>query len=537
MIEQGKVSAFYKQESTRRAWALYVAAECSRLSVPHVQPVQSEYSSPLTEQYTNINGIQPSLQSIGYRGASTLASGITLAIAPPTQLMWRSKPKPEIDAELRQNPDRWQQAMAELAAQDILAHAYLDSTSMATDTRSYSADFRSRLFTACLQLVVTGDVLLHIDDDLALTVYRRDRYVTVRDEQGRVVAHGIKTFVDPLTLDDAELAQIRKRRVDLERQDYKARLCEKYTAVAWEHDKKRWKIWHEIDGQVLGDSVTYEKVSPYIAVPLYLNGEDDYGHGIIETNLADLTALESMERSRLDILASASRLLIGVDTGCQVDLDQIVETPNGGFIPDVRVEGGQIQDIAALDIASFRDFQMLTEGVRDKREDLGQDLMIESASQPTGDRVTATQINRIAREIEGRHGPILIPMTAALLRNLSAKVNQILHKRNKMSVLGDMIVPYANQEPVPITGIERLYQDQQLQRLSQFVQTISLLGPEAVQRLDIQSVIESFKDLFALNNMPTLTRSEEDLQQQRREQVADQAEADIAVQTAAQQGV
>lgn len=529
MIAQGDVQSFYKEESAYRARSLYVAAECARMSVPSVLPTSSgtEYDNELTD----IGGIQPSLQSIGARGATSIASGLALTFAPPGQMWFSSEPDPEIESRLQAEPGQWYEAHAQLKAQDILAHGHIEAAHNMAGRPNYHAGFLSRVYTAMLQLVVTGDTLILLDDDMRQRVFRRDRYVTVRDADGFPLCHATLEWVDPMALSDEELDSIKMERRQLTERRYRDRKQKKYTAVCWEPQKKRWAIWSEINGHVLGGEVRYEKHNPYISVAFSLNAEDNYGHGIIEQNLADLTSLESMEGSRLNILANAGRLLMAMDIGCNADPRTLAETPNGGFVPNLRVEGGQVQDVAPLNVADMRDFAMLTEGVRDKREDIGRDLMIETEMQPEKDRVTATQINRIAQEVQGRWGPLLIPIADAYQRPLAARYLYLLHKQNKIGIPG-MIVPFKDQQQVPRTGVSRLFNDQKLQRVTNFIQTMSLLGPEAARRLNVQNLVETMKHLYELDDVPGLTRTEDEIQEQDRQQAATEAEGQIAVQEA-----
>lgn len=532
MIDQGDVRQFYTEESAYRARSLQIAAECARMSVPSVLPTSSgsEYDTELAD----IGGIQPSLQSIGARGATSIASGLALTFAPPGQMWFASQPGPETESRLQAAPDQWYTAHAQLKAQDILAHGHIEAAHSGGGKPYYHAGFLSRVYTAMLQLVVTGDVLILLDDDMRQRVFRRDRYVTVRDADGFPLCHVTLEWVDPMALSDDDLASIKMDRQRLNGRRYRDRKVKKYTACCWDHQKNRWAIWSEIDGHVVGGQVAYEKYSPYISVAFSLNSEDNYGHGIIEQNLADLTSLESMESSRLNILANAGRLLMAMDIGCNADPQTLADTPTGGFVANLRVEGGQVQDVAPLNVADMRDFAMLTEGVRDKREDIGRDLMIETEMQPEKDRVTATQINRIAQEVQGRWGPMLIPLADAYQRPLAARYLYLLHKKNKISIPG-MIVPFQDQQQIPRTGVDRLFNDQKLQRVTQFVQTMSLLGPEAAQRLNVQNLVETMKHLYELDDVPGLTRSEDEIQEQQRQQAATEAEAQIAVQEATAQ--
>lgn len=107
--------------------------------------------------------------SVGARGVTNMASRMLSALLPLNDL-------PFFKFELNTGEEPSAEAFSQMEA--LAGQVY---------GRLSSGNMRESLFMALQQLIVAGDVLIVMDDDLNFRVYRLDQFVTRRDVGGAVV--------------------------------------------------------------------------------------------------------------------------------------------------------------------------------------------------------------------------------------------------------------------------------------------------------------------------------------------------------------
>ena len=314
-------------------------------------------------------------QSVGSRGVSILAGKLLLAIYPAGVPWFVLVPA----ARLRNNPNVPPDAIQEsqqdlfLYAQSLMAELESTDVSPDIDLRRRLLGFRSHKLRTLEQLLVTGDSLEMLDRQFRMHLFRRGSYVTKRDGSGAVLYHITKERIDVADLgqEKYQLSQLPPEL--LEEVFPRERIKDLYTWVRWQPEQRNWHIQQEVNGNLINESE--EQISPYISTPYELT-DDDYGRGFVEQNLGDIRSLDELELRRLDLLALAAKELIGKDPASLVRDDDLKQRP-GSIVPGVRMINGVAQDIGPIGFANIRDFQMLTAGVLDKRQDLSKAMFIE----------------------------------------------------------------------------------------------------------------------------------------------------------------
>lgn len=495
--KQATIAQEFESDHSQRAAILNKARACASLSKPWVLP---------DEGHTENDDFNDNYQSIGCRGGTHAVGKLLSALF--GNLWFNRKLSAEILYNPQIPPQAKQQMSQQLFLQELTAYSVLESSHSGRGRLRKRGGFLSRKRQALEQIVITGDVLEKLSDDNILRVFRRDQYVTQRDSSTDILYHITKEKIDPLSLSDD---QRRKAEIDDEKlldMPARERMGDLYTKVEWQPISKIWVITQEYDGYDIVKSE--EAVTPYFATPYDLVPGENYGRGLIEQNYGDLGSLDSLEKSRLEILGEAAKSLSVIDENSNMrpkDLDK----PSGSVIHG-RVRDGRIQDVAHLAGAHAPDYQMLTHGIDHKTQDLGKAFMLESDTQPQKDRVTRYQAQRIAMELDAGWGGIYtaiaddqqVPLVERLFYNLER----------------DLLIAKVPEDGVTIdtlTGINALKREESANKLMTYTQAVSQLGPQAMQRINIPVLMDVLARYSGIHE-PGLIKSDEQVEQEQQQQ-------------------
>lgn len=509
------LSARYDRLDNDRLWHMEQARKASAHSDPTILPPRDRpKDSELPETF----------QSVGSRGLISMSGRMLLALFPPDQPWFRLELPMEIESDQRFRDEQILQAKQILFNWESIIVSTLDSVGAADESARVRSSFRSRKRMAIDQLLVTGDVLEYLTPDYRLRVFRRDQYVTKRDSAGDVLYHITKEQIDPLALSDEQLARLDLDRETLSDKQVDDRMLDLYTLVEWQPQAKNWVIRQEINDTEFDDPIE-ETVSPYFSTPFKLTPGEDYGIGFFMLNGGELASLNELEARRLELLALASKGLIGIDIASQVRPDDLTKR-SGSVVTGLRVEGGQVQDVAAFGFGQVREFSMLTEGIRDKTKTLSAAMLIESAVQPQKERVTATQIERIAFELDGALGGLYTPIADNQQIPLLRRMIVQLKRDNKLPE----IRPAEIVQITTLTGLAALQRNADATKLAGLSDFIQRFGPEALQIIDIGRLTDEYLRLVNINERG-IVKSEEQRAAERRAAI-EMAAAQQAVQSA-----
>lgn len=453
-------------------------------------------------------------QSLAARGITNLEGRILLAMFPPTNLWFKLALAPDIEYDPSISSDELQAVKNALFIEELKIQATLEAANLEPDNRIRGTGFRSRKRMAISQILITGDTLEQLTDDYRIKVYRRDMYVTRRNSDGDVIYHIVKETLDPLGLPENIMKMTGLQLTELRGKDPWNRMVDMYTMVMWQPETKTWIIEQEINGNVVVRSE--ELITPFFSTPFDLAPNEDYGRGFIEQNLGDVRTLNELEEKVLDFAAIASKILVAKDYSSTVRRKDLLK-PSGSII-DARVSGGEIQDVAILRADKLNDFQVVNLSIVRKEQSLGKSMLLESEVQPTGDRVTATQIQRIAFEVDGALGGVYASIADDQQTPL---LRRAIWQMKRDNIIRDL--PPQAVEMKIVTGLAALGREIDVNRILRFAQIVAQL-PEAARRLD-QSVL---MDVIARN----LSIDERGLI---KDDAQVQAEAQAAMQMQAQQ--
>ncbi len=356
------------------------------------------------------------------------------------------------------------------------------------------------------QVLVTGDCLEHMDDDLRVSVYRRDQWVAKRTTSGDLLHIGLLQEIDAATLTEEQRAALPLEPEKYSDADPSKRMVEMYTFQRWQHDTRKWLVQQEIK-----DTIFHEfddAVAHYWTTPYDLVAGEQYGRGFAELLLlGQLRGLNSLESRLLDWAGMASKMVPVTDYSSLVrpaDLSKRTGEPI-----KARVQGGEVQDVAFLSVNKVADFQVVTASVDRMETNLGKVMATESEVTPRGDRVTREQVMRVGAEIDAATGGVFSEI---------ADDNQVPTLRRATDVLerhyGLKSLPEGSTSTQVLTGLAALAAQNRLNKALQFVGVAGQLGEQAIARINPGKAMEIAASTTGVAE-PGLIYTEAEIEQQR----------------------
>lgn len=483
----GQLKSRYDKLVPEREHYLIRARAAAKLTVPSLIPEKGHTSS--TE-------FETPWQSIGSRGVNNLASKILLALFPPGSPYFRL----EMD-EATQRQAGVQKGAIE---KDLAAYERVVMQNIETGKT------RSSLHQAAKHIIVGGNALLYDNPKTGnVRMYPLSRYVVRRDAGGEVyeiIATDVTVFAGlPMAAQEAVTAAKGAQKVDEE--------MTIYTGIYRKEDK--WVVWQEVSDVVIPGSRGEYKLdaSPWMPLRFVAIDGEHYGRGYIEELFGDLNTMDALSQAVTESSAAGSVVKFLVNPNGVTDIDDLVDTPNGGFAE------GMADDVSVIQVNKYADLRVALEAIREIKEQLSFAFLLHSSVQRNAERVTAEEIRFMASELEdalgGIYSVLSLEMQLPLVKHRIAQ----LTKAKKLPALPKGV------DTKIITGLEALGRGHELQRLRMFIADAAQnFGPEVVA--EYVEVAEHLRRSAAALNLNTdgYVRDEQTVQQNRQAQAEQQAQ-------------
>ena len=486
-------SQYTKMEIDREVY-LERARRVAELSIPHLYPPKgnneaTEYPTPY--------------QSVGSRGVTNLASKLMLALFPPQAPFFRLDVDELVYKQIEGDPK--QKATIEQGLAKI-EKAVMDSIEENND--------RVAFYEALKHLIVSGNVLLKITDD-GLRTYSLNNYVVKRDPQGKILKIIIKEGISPNTLPE----KLKKGLGEVLKEDTKS--LHLYTCVTRQKDK--FYVHQEIaKKKVFEKNYDLDKL-PFIALRFNRIDGMNYGRGHCETFEGDLRSLEGLTRAILEGSSASSKMLFMIAPNGSTRASSVAKAPNGAIIE------GNASDVSVLQANKFADFRVGYEMMGRIEQRLQFAFLLNASVQRQAERVTATEVQLVANELNDALGGVYGILTTEF---------QLPYINTKLAMLKEQkLLPDLPKELVKtkiIVGMEALGRASDRLRLLQFMSDLSnTLGAETLaQYINLDDAIKKFAVANGIDTQG-LIKSQEQIQQeaqaQQQQQFANQALADPRV--------
>lgn len=518
----GPIQSEYQRLATIREPVLERARLLASLTDPAILPRKLQTQDH--EQTEN-------WQSIGSRGLDQMASAYMFATWPVNQPWGALSLPPRIEYAPDADRELLRQVKERLMMVEMVARAKLEQSYVKPKSNRRHLGFRSVKRQVVKSILATGEALEYLDNDYRLHMYRRDRYVTVRNDAGDVLMHIVAERVDPLDVSigklgtDQVLVRAKLNRGELEDKDIDKRMMDLYTRVKWQGGK--WLITQELNGEQINEFT--ESVSPFFSTCYDLLPGEHYGRGYIENKLGDLLMLDKSSQRLAEIAARAARsIVVNDESKSRIRSQQMEKWPNGsvqsGAVENVG-DRNFVPGLALIESINIPETSVLAQYVQTLRLELGKAFGLELDLQPRGDRVTATQVLRVASAAD-RGSDGMLPSTieqqhTPLMQRLIYMVNR--DHPGLVPTLPD------DAEIKVTTGLAAMTREQDLEKLLQGVQYLTAIGGQ--DALDIAAISQQILNMLGFTTDQVL-KSQEQRQQEQDAQVAAQAQ-----QAAAQEAV
>lgn len=439
----GSIQDRFRQLDVERTSKLDRAREASALTIPSVLPPENwTEKDPL---------IQPS-SSVPARGVTNLASRMLSALIPLNDLPFfdfKVKTGVEIPAEL---------------------DAFLSTLSSQVYTKIISGNFREITFEALQQLIITGDVIMILEDDFNFRLLRQDHYVMRRNIVGK-----------PVEIIHLEYVPDEANKDIMDYYDYSAEYGKKgyktfYVRLTYNEDDDKWYVAREDEDGVIVDEGVYS-VLPYAALRWTGIVGENYGRSHCEEIFGDIQSLEAYTQAMLEGMAAASAFWIGVNPAGVTNIEDVAGRDNGSYISARRED---VFTISPSDTLTPQ-IQSISAAVDTMRREVSTAFLMTGAAIPSGDRVTATAVRMIGSELETVLGGAFSAIARDMMQPIvSRTVFMMLENGDIDPRLAEGFGDNGILDIEILTGLQALSRDSELTKLIQMGEMVRNLPPESL---------------------------------------------------------
>ena len=428
------------------------ARDCSALTIPTLLPPSgSDGAFKFKTPY----------QSVGARGVANLSSSLLLSLIPPNQPFFRLS----VDEEMLQQMEGYEQIKPHLDAS-------LSSIERAIMREIEVNSFRVGLSDALKQLIVSGNVLLHIPKNGRMKVFRLDSYVVQRDDRGNPVRAITKENVAYSALSPELQALADQYQMSAQSSTSGKKSCELYTVAHW--TKKKVEVHQELyDMPIPGSEGSYPLDKPPVLVLRFVPEQgQDYGRSYVEQYYGDLKALEGLSQAVVAGAAAASKVLFLCSPNGTTRPRDVAKAGNGAII------SGSANDISVLQMQKYNDFRVALDMMGDIKERLNYAFLLTEASIRRAERVTAEEVRLVSAAIENQLGSL----DRLMRQELQVPVlNRLMDRMSRQGQLPELPAKYI--KPAIVAGMDALGRGTDLAKLDTFVGGIGqVLGPQMIER-------------------------------------------------------
>jgi hypothetical protein len=447
-------------------------------------PLGHDETSDLPEPY----------QSLGQRGVTNLEGKLVGALFPSTQPWFIFQLSKDVEAQT--DPEAVREINQALLVYTYTIWQHMNSTQFRTTMRER------------IRHILFGDSLALLKKDFKQRPFRADEWICYRDNNGEWQVIITKEKLDARKLDPD---QQRRANIDpnlLGKADPHDREVDLYTRVERLPDGRGFRIEQEVEGAIV--STKKEYVCSYLLARYEEITGEDYGRGLVDHVLPDLKSYNGLWRSIIFASAAMARIIVGVDPAGRTNKREVDRAQDGQIIA-AAVENGALADVGILQLNKYPDLRVTFESASRIEQRLSKAFLLESELQPTGDRVTAFQIQRIAAELDGALGGVYATIADELQGPFLERYTKQLEDAGKIPRL-PVAMKKASELKV-LTGIEALGQEDELQRLLTVLQVLATL-PDFAEKINSDEVNARVTRLRGVDSNGLL-KSDKELQQQR----------------------
>jgi hypothetical protein len=481
------LKAQYEEADGKRASFMERCRNYAALTIPDVlPPLNQTLDSELPACWRNIGGV----------GVENMVGRIITSLYPIGVPWFRILPSADVRASVDRGElpvDYYNEFVLKLAVRELIAASHMENTNYRVVKRAVIES-----------LVVCGNALSRTAKDYNQRYFRFDQWTCKRSGSGELLWTTTKELVHPV-----QLTEEQRSLANIKADDDKDHELYTRSRRVGDISDIRWVVEQEIDGHKINESRPL-KFNPFKCVTYRLVPGEDYARGFISTRYPDLKSVNMLWEALIFGMGNAAKCTPVVDP-TDPNLKPVdMQKPNG--VPVIgRVQNGVVQYAAFLKTDKMADFQVAMKGVEALEQSLGKAMLLESEAMPTGDRVTATVVMRIAREMEGALGG---PYAHMADQNQKPDIEEHLRMMEADGILEHIPSELARTDV--LTGASALSKQMEHDKLLNAIQMIFSLGPEAANRLNLEVAVDrllSYEGVDTAGLVKTAEQVQAELQQ------------------------
>lgn len=479
VLPEGSIVERYRTLDSARFAELQRARTCASLTNPEVLPPMGwteEIQLPMP--YSSTSGM----------GVQALSSRMLSALLPLNDspffsfgLKDGSEPEPEADN-------------------------YLDTLAYQVYNKLNSKNLRETAYQVLQHLIITGDCLLIMEDDMTFRTIRKDLFVCRRDVRGEVMEIIYMEFVanpanEPAGEDDYG---------SIHGNEYRKGYGTVFVRLAFSEMDNCWYVQKEHNKTIIEEG-KYD-VLPYACLRWSGIVGENYGRSHVELMMGDIQTLESYTQALIQGMAAGSSFWMCIDPSGITEMDDLAMASNGQWV------AARQQDVFTISPATTMKPQLdaTMKAVAEMRAEVGKGFLLNSAAIPTGDRVTATAVRAIGQELEQVLGGAFSAIARDMMVPLVERCLFLMIAEGEVDErLAQEFTPDGLLSVDIITGLQALSRDQDLTKLLQMGEMVRNLPEQAAANFRWDEYAKSLITALGFDSRNWVKSEEEVMEQQR----------------------
>ncbi len=312
-------------------------------------------------------------QSLGARGVKNLASKFLNTILPPNSSFFRQTISDSDIAKSFSDPSvkpKVEEALSKMEREILLD---IESSNIRT--------LANELFQ---QLLVAGNVLVHLLDDGGMRLFLLHQYTVKRTSDGRPLEIIVHECIDKRLLSDEVRAACA---VEWDEDDKMGRAdgdddVDVYTQI-YRLSPTKWTVHQEINDKIVpGSQGSYAgEYIPWLPLGLIPITNQDYARSHVEELYGDLKSYDTLSKALVRGSAIMAKVLFLIDPNGTTRARAVVGAESGDVIT------GRATDVTVLQVPKQADFSVVQQEMGTLREQLSFAFLLNTSVQRQAERV------------------------------------------------------------------------------------------------------------------------------------------------------
>lgn len=461
--ENRNIESEYDELHATRAHYVDRARAAAKLTIPSEVQDNAESFSRVPVSNTNITEIEYPAQGFGARGVQHLAAQLTNGLFPPGRPFFRYDLSQEVWEDIEKEGLDRSEIEKILASEEIKVTETLEANGG-----------RRQIASLMIHLIITGNGAIEIMEDNSIRFFPIYKYAGLRDLSDNLKKVITRDYVDYRTLPKEQ-----RDKVD---EDLKKSTKSSDNGVPfyqkWElnedgsYQKTQYLNTTEIS------SVKQKTLSIILPRWFPVYGQF-YGLGYIDSLMPDLSMFDSLSMSLKDAAMLSAKWNPRVRAGAHLDSDEFARLENGEVVTGEDGDYGVVQANKGADLGVPANVHAQL------RSELGASFLLNTSLQREGERVTATEINFIARELEETLGGVYTHLASEFQKPLAERLILQLKKQGVMKVL-----PIESVKVTITTGLDALRRENELFNIQTFIQMIQQIPESELSKVNFEPLIK-----------------------------------------------